>query len=446
MNSNFVTEILCSVSFLVYLTAAASCSFEQSHRVSHRRAAISQSEHGGGIRLRGGEDGKSETIVVPTDCKGVAEAVKLACGQLKRYVTMPSEMEREAGKILDPDINNYGEAVLPETYEWTPASGQKIRVKCGEYEWGGWSDRKQCFKDPQALIIRSHLDFRGEDGVCCDGEWLMALGSSGIFKDVMLLSTHHMPGVGGGLTLNIGDGDWRIENCQLKVFPGPLTGVLAASGNSRVSLLDCILLPVELTNIGTHGYGMFAWGQSVVKFVGCEVQDFQVGADVSFNASVVFESCDVSHNRFAIYLHDEAHVSMSNCTLTQNHKSAFCVGHHGKDRASLALRNVSLLGNKLWSDDDRPKTLVEENVVIDLENFSLPVVYRDTNFTIAHVDQTFDEESEAERAFLHEYMTNITMNITSLHPLQEPINWTLAYPFDDLGRRIRLNLTSKSSG
>ncbi|EKX32183.1 hypothetical protein GUITHDRAFT_121643 [Guillardia theta CCMP2712] len=373
MNSNFVTEILCSVSFLVYLTAAASCSFEQSHRVSHRRAAISQSEHGGGIRLRGGEDGKSETIVVPTDCKGVAEAVKLACGQLKRYVTMPSEMEREAGKILDPDINNYGEAVLPETYEWTPASGQKIR----------------------ALIIRSHLDFRGEDGVCC-------MWSALLVEALRLMQ--HMPGVGGGLTLNIGD-ECESDLC-VRVFPGPLTGVLAASGNSRVSLLDCILLPVELTNIGTHGYGMFAWGQSVVKFVGCEVQDFQVGADVSFNASVVFESCDVSHNRFAIYLHDEAHVSMSNCTLTQNHKSAFCVGHHGKDRASLALRNVSLLGNKLWSDDDRPKTLVEENVVIDLENFSLPVVYRDTNFTIAHVDQTFDEESEAERAFLHEYMTN----------------------------------------
>ena len=77
MISKFVTDILCGVAFLVYLTTAASCSCERSHRVSHRRAAISQFEHGGGIRLRGGEGGKPETIVVPTDCKGVAEAVKV---------------------------------------------------------------------------------------------------------------------------------------------------------------------------------------------------------------------------------------------------------------------------------------------------------------------------------------------------------------------------------
>eukprot|EP00960_Hanusia_phi_P076282 768538-Hanusia_phi.AAC.3 len=115
---------------------------------------------------------------------------------------------------------------------------------------------------------------------------------------------------------------------------------------------------------------MFAWGQSVVELVDCEVIDFQVLAFhpkdsltcqsrweqtsrstplshsrgvrslaisslppsllpsllqrllfAPFSPSLLTSSrCDVSHHRFGVYLHDHARVAMSNCTLTQNHK------------------------------------------------------------------------------------------------------------------------------
>eukprot|EP00960_Hanusia_phi_P076281 768538-Hanusia_phi.AAC.2 len=47
-----------------------------------------------------------------------------------------------------------------------------------------------------------------------------------------------MPGVGGGLTLNIGDGDWSIESCQLKLVPDALPNTSSPLPQSDSWALD----------------------------------------------------------------------------------------------------------------------------------------------------------------------------------------------------------------
>jgi hypothetical protein len=51
------------------------------------------------------------------------------------------------------------------------------------------------------------------------------------------------------------------------------------------------------------------------------------------------EKCNVSFNRIGIMMHDDCNVTILNSSFLLNHRAAFEVGIHGKDRAHLTLRS-----------------------------------------------------------------------------------------------------------
>jgi len=71
-------------------------------------------------------------------------------------------------------------------------------------------------------------------------------------------------------------------------------------------------------------------------------------------------NCNVSFNRIALVLHDDCHVTVHNTTFLQNHRAAFDIGLHGRDRAHLALHNVSLLGTRQWCVPNEPYLSAKE--------------------------------------------------------------------------------------
>jgi len=165
-----------------------------------------------------------DTLVVPDHCK-VVEAVRRACGELVRYQNLPSPHEPT---YSEPQVDNYGDFITEDEHEWIPGSGQRVRVRAGEYSWGTFSERRQRFRYPQVIVLKGHLHLSGEDGTCLTGQWHMLDGSSGHIESMMLQTMQHVPGRGGGLCIHIdapSSASWTFKHCQLRCYAGPLTTV-----------------------------------------------------------------------------------------------------------------------------------------------------------------------------------------------------------------------------
>lgn len=381
------------------------------------------------------EEGKplSDTIVVPDDCTSIVEAIKTACGEMKRYKSeYHPRPDATEGERIEPVIDSYGEVVTEEDHEWVPGNGQKVRLRLGEYAWGTWSERHERFNYPQVMVLQGELHLQGEDGVCCNGQWMFLEGSKGTIRDVMLMTMQHIPGRGGGMCMHIEGGEWLLDCCQIRTYPGPLTSVLATSGNAVVTVQDCLISRCENVVIGTWGYGLFAWGSSRFVARDSDFTELKVGIDASFQCHVTLERCHLTHNRIGVMMHDDAEVSLVGCELVQNLKSAFVVGVYGKERASLSVEDTILKGNVLWSDDDRPKSFVEKNVTVDNENTTLPRFYVDTDFPVLglpHSNYTLPDAAGLERMKLKSWWA---YNLTSLHPdpAMDKVDFEKFYPSD----------------
>eukprot|EP00802_Teleaulax_amphioxeia_P012991 Tamp_13038.p1 GENE.Tamp_13038~~Tamp_13038.p1 ORF type:complete len:537 (+),score=71.67 Tamp_13038:79-1689(+) len=356
----------------------------------------------------------SDTLWVPDNMTNIPRAIRKCCGVMLRYVEWPAP---GPDGLINPPITQFGEPERIESHEWETGNGQKLRLRTGFYSWGAWSERLKRYKHPHNIVVAGWLDMEGvEEGVCLNGAWHFVNGS-GTVRHLVLSSRNYLPGIGGGLTLQIDDGAWHFARCRLAVSPGPMTAVMAVAGDARVRAHESIITRTPGVEIGAQGYGMFVWESASVSLDACCVWELKVGADVSFDAHLDMQQCNVSFNRIGIMMHDRSHVTLCNTTMLLNHRAAFEVGMHGRGQAHLRLENVSLRGTRKWIDAWRPKEVIERNVTVDNVNVSLPTVHLDTAYPIIGVPQTHNASLEA---LVHETdcnLAHVLWNCTSLETL-----------------------------